>query len=167
MILGMPEPLYTALHVIVSLIGIASGFVVAYGLLKGRILPGWTGVFLATTILTSLSGFGFPAPKLLPSHVIGILSLVTLGISALSLYTFKLRGGWRSAYVITALLALYFNSFVGVVQAFLKIPALHALAPTQKEPPFAAAQLVLLLAFIAITVVSLRRRVAVQRVGLS
>jgi len=167
MILGMPEQLYTALHVIVSLIGIASGFVVAYGLLKGRILSGWTGVFLATTILTSLSGFGFPAPKLLPSHVIGVLSLVTLGISVLSLYTFQLRGGWRNAYVITALLALYFNSFVGVVQAFLKIPTLHALAPTQKEPPFAAAQLALLLAFIAITVVSLRRRVAVQSIGLS
>ena len=167
MILGMPEQLYTALHVIVSLIGIASGFVVAYGLLKGRILSGWTGVFLATTILTSLSGFGFPAPKLLPSHVIGVLSLVTLGISVLILYTFQLRGGWRSAYVITALLALYFNSFVGVVQAFLKIPALHALAPTQKEPPFAAAQLALLLAFIAITVVSMRRRVAVQSIGLS
>src|ERR1700752_701643 len=103
MILGMPEKLYTALHVIVSLIGIASGFVVAYGLLKGRILRGWTGVFLTTTILTSLSGFGFPVEKLLPSHVIGILSLVALGIAVLSLYTFHLRGGWRSAYVITAL----------------------------------------------------------------
>jgi hypothetical protein len=167
MILGMPEQLYTALHVIVSLIGIASGFVVAYGLLKGRILRGWTGVFLATTILTSLSGFGFPVEKLLPSHVIGILSLVTLGIAVLSLYTFQLRGGWRSAYVITALLALYFNSFVAIVQSFLKSPTLHALAPTQKEPPFAAAQLALLLVFITITIVSLRRRVAVPGVSLS
>ena len=167
MILGMPEGLYTALHVIVSLIGIATGYVVAYGLIKGRILRGWTGVFLATTILTSLSGFGFPVQKLLPSHVIGILSLVVLGISLLSLYTFHLRGGWRSAYVVTALIALYFNSFVGIVQAFLKSPALHALAPTQKEPPFAAAQLALLLLFITITIVSLRRRVAIPDVSVS
>lgn len=158
MTLGMSLSLFTTLHVLVSLAGIASGLVVSWGLVKGSILNGWTGAFLLTTLLTSLSGFDFPSPKLLPSHIIGILTLITLAIAALSKYLFQLRGGWRGAYIITALLSLYFNVFIAVVQAFLKTPALHALAPTQKEPPFAIAQLAVLLAFVALGVVSLRRR---------
>lgn len=157
MTLGMSLQPYTMLHVIVSLAGIASGFVAAWGLARGKVLNGWTGVFLTTTILTSLSGFGFPAPKLLPSHIVGILSLITLSIAVISKYLFLLRGGWRNAYAISALLSLYFNVFVAVVQAFLKTPFLHVLAPTQKEPPFAVAQLTVLLAFVALAVVSLRK----------
>jgi len=158
MIFGMSEGLYTALHVIVALVGIGTGVVVALGLIKGKILNGWTGAFLVTTILTSVSGFGFPAHQLLPSHILGILSLASLTVAVVGRYRFQLRNGWRTAYIVSALVALYFNVFVAVVQAFLKTPALHALAPTQKEPPFAAAQLAVLLTFVAIGFVSVRRR---------
>jgi len=152
MILGMSIATYTALHVAVSLIGIGSGLIVLFGLLSGRKLDRWTAVFLITTALTSIGGFGFPFTHLLPSHVLGIISLVVLAVAIPARYVFHLSGSWRSAYVITASLALYFNIFVLVVQSFEKVPSLKAAAPTQKEPPFLVAQLLVLVTFAILTV---------------
>jgi hypothetical protein len=157
MILGMPTALYTFLHVLISLVGIGSGLVVMYGFLGGKRFPGLTAVFLATTALTSLTGFGFPVEHLLPSHKVGILSLVILAVTAAARYGFHLAGIWRSIYVIGAAMALYLNVFVAVVQAFLKVPALKALAPTQKELPFVVAQIVVLLVFAGLTILAARR----------
>jgi uncharacterized membrane protein SirB2 len=150
MILGMTASTFTLLHVLISLTGIGSGFIVVYGLLTGKRLDGWTGIFLATTVLTSLTGFLFPVEHLLPSHVVGIISLVVLGVAILARYALHLAGAWRWIYVVCAVLALYLNSFVAVVQSFLKVPALKALAPTQKEPPFLIAQLIVMALFIVL-----------------
>ena len=114
----------------------------------------WTALFLATTVLTSVTGFFFPRDQLLPSHVVGIISLVVLAVAILALYVYHLAGSWRRIYVVTAVLALYLNIFVGVVQAFLKVPFLNALAPTQTEPPFLITQLVVLALFVVLTVVA-------------
>jgi len=141
MILGMSTATYTFLHVLISLVGICSGLIVMFGLLAGKRLDGWTAIFLATTVLTSLTGFLFPVEHLLPSHVIGIISLVVLAVAILARYALHLAGAWRWIYVVCATLSLYLNSFVAVVQSFLKVPALKALAPTQKEPPFLVVQL--------------------------
>jgi len=157
MILGVPAAVYTFIHVLLSLIGIGSGFVVLYGFISGRLLSGWTGLFLATTVATSVTGYGFPAHKVTPGHIVGALSLVVLTIAILALYRFDLAGAWRSTYVVSASLALYFNFFVLVVQSFEKVPALKELAPTQSEPPFAIAQLVVLAAFIVLTVKAVKR----------
>ena len=157
MILGLSLSAFTTLHVIISLIGIVAGLVVVCGMLTGQRPGGITALFLLTTVLTSATGFLFPVDKLLPSHIVGILSLIALAIALVALYRFHLAGAWRWVYVVTALLALYFNCFVGVVQSFLKIAALHALAPTGSEPPFAVAQLVLLAIFIVIGIVAVRR----------
>jgi hypothetical protein len=145
---GMSIATFTAVHTIISLIGIATGLVVLYGLLGNRWFPRWNALFLLTTILTSVTGFGFPFDHLLPSHKVGILSLVLLAIAVLALYGQRLRGGWRRVYVYTAMIAEYLNVFVLVTQGFLKVPALHALAPTGKEPPFAIAQGIVLLIFL-------------------
>jgi hypothetical protein len=157
MILGMSASTFTNLHVVISLIGIASGLVVLFGLLNAKALPGWTGLFLAATILTSVTGFFFPAAQLLPSHVVGIISLVVLAIALAALYLYRLRGAWRWVYVMSATVALYLNCFVGVVQAFQKIPAVHALAPTQAEPPFLIAQIVVLAIFIVLGFLAVKR----------
>jgi hypothetical protein len=157
MILGMSTATYTLLHVIISLIGIGSGLVVLFGLLAGKRLDGWTALFLITTVATSVTGFGFPFTHLLPSHKVGILSLVVLAIAILARYAFHLAGGWRPVYVVTAMVALYFNVFVLVVQLFEKVAVLKALAPTQKEPPFLVSQLVVLLAFIVLTILAVKR----------
>jgi len=141
---------FTLFHVILSLIGIFSGFVVVWGLINSRNLEGWTSVFLWSTILTSVTGYFFPFHKLLPSHILGALSLITLAVTVYARYVRHLVGGWRRAYVVTAVLALYFNCFVLIVQLFAKIPALHELAPTQSETPFKAAQLVALLVFLVL-----------------
>jgi hypothetical protein len=141
---------FTLVHVIISLIGIGSGVVVVFGLLTAKPLDGWTAVFLASTLLTSLTGFGFPFVHLLPSHVVGLLSIVVLGVAILARYTFRLAGAWRAIYTIGAVVALYFNVFVLIVQLFQKVPALKALAPTQSEPPFAVTQLVVLALFVAL-----------------
>jgi hypothetical protein len=121
MIFGMTTSTYTLVHVLLSLVGIASGLVVVFGLLTGKRLDGWTALFLATTVATSLTGFGFPFDHLLPSHKVGIISLVLLAFAILARYAFHLRGVWRRIYVTTAVAALYLNVFVGVVQAFLKV----------------------------------------------
>jgi|SRR5947207_5289282 len=138
---------YTAVHVIISVIGIASGLVVAVGYLSGKRFEQATRVFLSATALTSLTGFGFPFTHLLPSHIVGVLSLVVLAVAIFARYGKRLAGAWRWGYVVAATLALYFNVFVLIVQSFLKVPALKTLAPTQTEPPFAIAQLVALAIF--------------------
>jgi len=145
---------YTAAHVVISLIGIVSGLFVAAGLLSSKRLERTTQVFLSTTALTSITGFGFPVDHLLPSHIVGALSLLVLAIAIVARYGGRMAGTWRWIYAVTATIALYFNVFVLVVQLFQKVPALKALAPTQSEPPFAAVQLVVLAAFVALTVMA-------------
>ena len=138
---------FTAFHVALSLIGIASGFVVLSGMLTSQRFEGWTKIFLTTTVATSLTGFLFPYHGFTPGIAVGIISVVVLTIAALGLYRFGLAGGWRKAYTITSILALYLNVFVLIVQLFEKVPFLNALAPTQSEPPFQIAQIVVLLTF--------------------
>lgn len=138
----------TIIHVLLSLVGIASGFVVLAGMFDSRRLESWTALFLITTVATSVTGFLFPFSKLLPSHIFGIISLIVLAIAAAARYSFRLKDSWRWIYVATALVALYLNVFVLVVQLFQKVPPLRALAPTQSEAPFLAAQLVVLAFFI-------------------
>ena len=157
MILGMSLETFTLFHVVLSLIGIGSGLVVMIGLLSGKRFDGWTALFLATTLATSVTGFGFPFDHLLPSHKVGILSLLILTIAILARYGFRLAGAWRGVYVVSATVALYFNVFVAVVQAFLKVPALKALAPHQTEPPFAVAQGAVLIAFVVLGGLATRR----------
>ncbi len=157
MILGIPASAYTFIHVLLSVVGIASGFVVIYGLLDGKRLAGWTGLFLSTTIATSVTGFGFPAHKLTPGHIVGIISLLVLAVTVAALYQYHLAGAWRSAYVVGSALALYLNVFVLVVQSFEKVPFLKELAPTQSEPPFLIAQLAVLAIFIVLTVRAVKR----------
>jgi len=148
---------YTTLHVVISLIAIAAGLVVLYGFLAGKRLDGWAFVFLLFTILTSLTGFGFPFDKLLPSHIVGIISLVVLLLAVLALYMFRLGGPWRWIYVVTAMVAFWFNVFVLIAQGFGKVAALKALAPTQSEPPFLIAQLVVLAVFVVLTIMAARK----------
>ena len=150
MILGLSTARFTTLHVIISLVGIFSGAIVLIGLLSGTRHDGWTALFLATTVLTSLTGFFFPYTKLLPSHIVGVISLVVLALALVALYAFQLVGAWRGIYVVTAALALYLNVFVAMVQSFQKLPALKPLAPTQSEPPFLVTQLVVLVIFVAL-----------------
>lgn len=157
MILGMGVSTFALLHVLVSLAGIGSGLIVVYGFLTGKKLDGWTTVFLTTTALTSLTGFLFPFERLLPSHILGAMSLAVLALAAAARYGFHMSRHWRSTYVIAASIALYFNVFVAVVQAFSKIPLLKALAPTQKEPPFLVAQLLVLATFTVLTILSVKR----------
>lgn len=157
MILGMSLPTFTLFHVVLSLIGIAAGFVTLFALFSSKPPGGWTTLFLSTTILTSVTGYFFPVNRILPSHIVGAVSLVALAAAVVALYRFRLAGAWRWIYVVSALAALYLNVFVGVVQAFLKIPPLHDLAPTQSDPPFVIAQGIVLLAFIAIGFVAVRR----------
>jgi hypothetical protein len=142
---------FTLLHVIISLAGLGTGFIVLFGLLNGKRLDGWTAIFLTTTALTSVTGFMFPFEGFKPSYVLATLSLILLAVAMWARYGAHLAGAWRGTYVVTAAVALYFNCFVAVVQAFAKIPALHELAPTQKEPPFAISQLVVLAIFVGLT----------------
>jgi hypothetical protein len=155
MILGMTA--LTFVHVGISLIGILSGFVVLFGLFASKRLEVWTAIFLTSTVLTSVTGFFFPFHRLLPSHILGILSLVVLAIAIPARYSFHLAGPWRGTYVITAVIAFYFNFFVLIVQSFQKVPALQALAPTQSEPPFVIAQAAALTMFIVFGVVAAMR----------
>jgi hypothetical protein len=157
MILGMSTSTFTFLHVLISLLGIGSGLVVMYGLLSARRLDRWTLLFLVSTALTSLTGFAFPNEHVTPGIVVGVLSLIVLAVATLARYSLRLRGAWRPTYVVTAAIALYFNVFVFVFQSFEKVPALHALAPTQKEPPFGIAQLIVLVLFIVATVFAVKR----------
>lgn len=147
---GIPAHLFLQIHVALSLIGIVTGLIVLYGLLSGRALGGWTALFLLTTILTGITGFPLPPFGLDPPRMVGILSLVLLAVAVGAYYALHLRGGWRWVYVVTAMAALYLNCFVAVIQSFAKIPALRALAPTQSEPLFLIAQLVVLALFVVL-----------------
>ncbi len=146
--------IYTTIHTLISLVGIFTGFVVLFGLLAGKRLDGWTKWFLITTVLTSVTGFGFPAHHFMPSHGVGIISLVVLAVAIYARCRRELAGAWRWIYVVGAMIALYLNVFVGIVQAFEKAPALKVLAPTQTEPPFKLTQLVVLALFVVLTVVA-------------
>ena len=159
MVLGMSLPAFTMVHVIISLIGVVSGFVVLFGLFGSNRMAGMTALFLLTTILTNATGFLFPFEKLLPSHIVGILSPVLLAIACIALYAMKLSGAWRWVYVVTAMVSLYLNVFVLVIQSFLKIGPLHALAPSvpPSEPPFAIVQGVVLVFFVVVIIGAVRR----------
>jgi hypothetical protein len=157
MILGMSTASFTLFHVVLSLIGIASGFVVIFAMLSGRRLPGWTALFLVTTVATSVTGFFFPSNGLDPAQIVGIISLLVLAAAVLARYTYHLAGNSRWIYVVAAVLAQWLNTFVAVVQSFQKIPFVHALAPTQKEPPFLVAQLTVMALMIILAVLAIRR----------
>jgi hypothetical protein len=159
MILGMSLATFTLVHVIISLIGIVSGILVLFGLLGSSRMPGMTAIFLLTTILTNATGFLFPFEGFKPSYVIAALSLVLLAIACIALYAMKLRGASRWIYVLTAMLSLYLNVFVLVIQSFLKVPFLHALAPSvpPSEPPFAVVQGLVLLFFVLVIIGGIRR----------
>jgi hypothetical protein len=157
MILGMSTATYTLIHVIISLVAIGSGFIVLFGLLTGKRLDGLTALFLMITVLTSVTGFGFPFDHLSPAHEVGIISLVVLAIAILARYAFQLAGKWRWIYAVTAVMALYLNVFVLIVQSFLKIPTLKAMAPTQTEPPFLIAQVVVMLLFIVLGIFAVKK----------
>ncbi len=154
---GLSLPAFTLVHVVISLIGLATGFVALYGQLTGSRMDRMTAIFLIFTVLTSITGFLFPFVKLLPSHVVGIISLVILAIAIPARYAFDMKGHWRWIYIVSAGVALYLNAFVGVVQSFLKIPFLHTLAPEGTEPPFAVAQLGLLAIFGVLIVLAAKR----------
>jgi hypothetical protein len=152
MILGLSLEQFTYLHVFLSLVGIAAGIFIVYGLLNSRKLPILTALFLVTTAATSLTGFLFPFKGVTPGIILGILSMIVLILAAVALYSGKLAGVWRGTYVISACLAFYFNFFVLIAQSFAKVPALHAIAPSQASPGFGITQLAVLLIFILLTV---------------
>ena len=156
MIVGLSTAVFTFLHVAISLVGIAAGFIALAAMTENRWARNWNAVFLFATIATSITGFMFHS-QFGPPHVIGIISLVVLAAALLALYVGRLGGWWRLTYVVMATLALYLNFFVAVVQAFQKVPALHSLAPTQSEPPFLIAQIVVMIGFIALGFLGARR----------
>jgi|SRR2546425_1651767 len=157
MILGMSTSTFTMMHVVLSLIGIFFGIIVLVGMLSANRLTGWTALFLATTVLTSVTGFFFHSEHFGPPHVVGVISLVVLAAAILALYAYRLAGSWRWIYAGAAVLALYLNVFVGVVQAFQKLPFLSRLAPTQSEPPFFVAQLIVMAIFVVLGILAVMR----------
>jgi hypothetical protein len=157
MVFGVTLATYTLIHVLISLAAIGSGFVVVFGFLTGRRLDGWTAVYLATTVATSATGFGFPFVKLAPPHIFGIVSAVLLVPTLYARYGARLSGAWNRIYTLGAVVLLYLNFFVLIVQVFVKIPAFIALAPTQTEPPFVAAHGAALILFIALAFLSVRK----------
>jgi hypothetical protein len=157
MTLEIPTSALLQFHVAISLVGILTGFIVVYGLLKGRPPPFWTAMFLVTTILTSVTGFPLPPFGFDPPRAFGIISLVLLAFAVASLYVFHLAGIWRWIYIGSAITALYLNVLVGITQTFQKVPFLNALAPTQSEPPFVIVQLVVLTIFVALGVLAVMR----------
>jgi hypothetical protein len=154
---GIPTHLFLQIHVALSLIALVAGLVVLYGLLQGRALRGWMELFLVTLILTSVTGFPLPPFGLDPPRMVGILSLVLLAVAVLAIYVFRVSGPWRWIFVVTAMTALYLDAFVGVIQAFAKLPALHELAPTGSEPPFLVAQVIVLVFFVVLGFLAARR----------
>lgn len=157
MMLGMSLSTFTLVHVVIGLVGIGSGLIVVFGLIGGKRLEGWTALFLVTTVLTSVTGFGFPFDHLLPSHKVGIISLVVLALAILARYGFHLADAWRGIYVIGAVIALYLNVLVLVVQSFEKVPTLKAMAPTQKELPFLVVQVVVIALFVVVAIFAVKR----------
>lgn len=155
MILAMTP--FTLFHVLLSFVGIGAGFVVVAALLHGERREGWTQVFLITTAATTITGFLFPITIVTPALVFGVISSVVLAAAIAARYVYRMKGRWRSTYIIAALAALYLNVFVLVVQAFQKIPALNALAPTGTEPSFAVVQGLVLVFFVTVGFRALRR----------
>jgi hypothetical protein len=155
-IAGISVHAFTQLHVAISLLGIVTGAVTVAGMMRSQLLKNWNIVFLLTTIATSVTGFMFHSP-FGAAHVIGLISLIVLTIALAALYVYKLQGRWRWVYSATATTALYLNVFVAVVQAFQKVPFLHAIAPTQSAPPFAIAQGFILVGFIGFGILTARR----------
>jgi hypothetical protein len=154
---GIPTDIFLDIHVALSLIGLVFGLIVLYGLLSGEVFGVWTALFLLAMILTNVTGFPLPPFGLDPPRMVGILSLVLLAIAVLAIYVFRLRGAWRWIYVVTAMIALYLDAFVGVIQAFAKLTFLHSLAPTQSEPPFLIVQVIALVIFVALGFLAVRR----------
>lgn len=144
-------------HVALSLIGIISGFVVMRDLLGARFRTHAIWIFLVTTALTSATGYLFQRDHVLPSHIVGAVALLVMVPTWLAWRPYRLSGGWRRTFVVGASVSQWFNVFVLVAQLFLKVPSLHALAPTGSEPPFAIAQGIVLLMFVAATVIAWRR----------
>ena len=157
MVFGMSLATYTLIHVIISLIGIGSGLIVLFGMFGGKQFDGLTALFLVTTALTSLTGFGFPFEHVTPGIILGVLSLIVFATAIPARYTFRMSGKWRAIYVVTAVIALYFNCVALIGQSFLKVPSLHALAPTGHEPPFAIAEGILLLLFIVAGILAVKK----------
>jgi hypothetical protein len=155
MILGMSTADFTLLHVILSLIGIVSGFIVLGGMYSAQRLPAWTGLFLATTALTSITGFFFPNAKITPGQVFGAVTLIVMVPTLAALYGFKLRGAWRWIYAGGAVIVLYLNVFVLIAQSFAKVSVLQPLAPTQSEPPFLITEAVVLAIFAVLGILAL------------
>ena len=141
---------FTLIHVVLSIIGIIAGLVVTGGLMAGVRMRGWTGVFFVTTVLANVTGFGFPFATVLPSHIVGALSLLILAASVVAWYGKRLSGGWRFIFVVTAVAALYLNVFVLFAQLFAKVPAMIAIAPTQQSPAFVVTNLLVLALFIVL-----------------
>jgi len=148
-------------HVVLSFVALLAGAFVLISLCSGKRQPAWDAVLILSTALISLTGFplasppGTPTPD--PARILGVIELVVVAVAALALYVNRLAHAWRGIYVVSIVLAVYFNVFVAVAQAFLKIGSLHALAPTGKEPPFLIAQLLTLALFVAIGVTAFRR----------
>jgi hypothetical protein len=157
MVFGLSLSTFTTIHVIISLIAIVVGFITVFGMFTGNRMASWTAIFLFTTILTSVTGFGFPFDHVLPSHIVGAVSLVFLAVAVFALYVKHLAGAWRRIYVVSAIVALWFNVFVLIAQSFQKISALKALAPTQSEPPFLIAQGAALLLFVVLGIFAVRK----------
>jgi hypothetical protein len=159
MVLGLSLSAFTTLHVVISLIAIVAGLIVMFGMLGPYRAGGLTGIFLLFTILTSVTGFMFPFSGITPGILIGILSVVLLAIACLALYAMKASGPWRWIYAVTALASLYLNVFVLIVQGFVKIPSLHALAPGNPPngPAFAVTQGIVLLFFVVVIIGAVRR----------
>jgi len=157
MILGLSTDTFTLVHVVISLIGILAGAVVLAEMIAGRRLAAWNAIFLVTTVVTSVTGFFFHADSFGPPQVIGGISLAALAVALFALYGRSLAGFWRATYVASAMLSLYLNVFVAIVQAFQKLPFLEALAPTQSEPPFLVAQSIVLVAFVILGFLAVRR----------
>jgi hypothetical protein len=156
MTFGLSLPAFTQLHVFLSLVGILAGFIVIYGMIARRRFPLLTALFLVTTVLTSLTGFLFPFKGVTPGIVIGILSIIVLALAIVARYSRDLAGPWRGTYIITTVVAQFFNFLVLIVQSFEKVPSLHAMAPTQTEAPFRIAQLATLLLFVILGILAYR-----------
>jgi hypothetical protein len=153
----MDSQSFTLFHVAISLVAIVSGLIVLYGLLTAKRMSGMTLLFLVTTIATSVTGFFFHRDHILPSQVVGAISLVLLAMATGALYVYHLHGVWRLGYVVGAVACLYLNVFVLIVQAFLKIPLLHVLAPKGSEPPFVVTQGIVLILFVVVGMFAARR----------
>ncbi|MGH8615354.1 MAG: hypothetical protein ACREYF_25875 [Gammaproteobacteria bacterium] len=147
---------FTLIHVVSSLVGIVAGLVVVGGLMAGARFDGWTGAYFVTTVLTNVTGFGFPFATLLPSHIVGGISLVVLAVAIAARYWKHLAGAWRPVFVVSTVFALYLNVFVLVAQLFQKVPALIAVAPTQKAPAFVVTHLIILALFVVLGMAAVR-----------